>query len=102
MRQRYKAIGQLDYEFEELALDDSDNLYNGSALIVYEYEEGDSSVGDRGGFNWHIEDITLEIGEYKLSINWQQNRDLFRAIEKSIMIKFSEDIYDCIKSNAEL
>jgi hypothetical protein len=41
MRQRYKTNGQLDYEFEELALDDSDNLYNGSALIVYEYESAD-------------------------------------------------------------
>lgn len=102
MKQRYKTSGQLDYEFEELALDDSDNLYNGSALIVYEYESADPEVGIFGGFAWNVDDITLEIGGYKLAIDWRHNQSLFAALEKAIIKQYGDHVASDVERHAEL
>jgi hypothetical protein len=103
MKQRFKTSGQMDYEFEELSLDDGDNLYNGSALIVYEYEPSDPDVGIfSAGFGWHVDDITLEIGGHKIAIDWKRNQSLFDDIEKAIIKQYGDHISSKVESHAEL
>ena len=101
MKHRYLTEGQFDYKFEDLSLNDSDNLYNGSALIEYDYDEGDLSVGVYGGFAWDASQLTLEILDTQLEINEKQHAALYKAIEKALRDQYGDHIQSRCENHAE-
>jgi len=101
MRKRYNQTGVVTIKYEDLNLGDSDNLYDGTATVDYEYLEGDPSVGVRDGFEWNITGLTIqvpvgndiEVDEAKNPVLWLT---LITALEKEysdhIQLKIERDL----------
>ena len=53
--------GRSDYKFEEIEIDDSGNLYNGCVELDWEYESADKDVGYRGGFDYRVTRVWVNI-----------------------------------------
>ena len=98
MKHHYETSGQFDYKFEELQIDDSGNIFDGSCVVVWEYDRGDSSVGINSGFTYHVENISIEI---PVGHPWvvPETLPLYTAIAKSL--EDDSHVYALIEKDAE-
>lgn len=73
-------MNSMDYEFDELEI--GSNVFGGYAHVSYEREPPDPDVGHRGGYNWSIENIYLNI-----PIPWEipAETTLYKAVYSQLM-----------------
>lgn len=84
MKTSYPREGSFVYDFDELEIDNSGNVYEGRCVISWEYENDDESSGYRGGFSFVAEDIEVKIPIDQPPWLVPKHNPMHKAIEKAI------------------
>ena len=101
MKRKYIPDGDFRYEFEELSIDDSENLFDGSCNVTWEYESGDMSVGVHDGFSFYVDDIYIQIPNDKPAWLVPKSCPLYDSIAKAIEKENGDHILGIIERKAE-
>ena len=98
-KQKYPDDGSFDFQYEDLALDDTDNLYCGEVTIDWKHDCDDPSVGYRGGFSFEVTTATIQIPINNEFVVDPKSR-LFEAIAEAI--EKDPAMLDVVERHAEL
>jgi hypothetical protein len=101
MKRSYIPEGDFRYKFEEIALDDTDNIYNGSCNITWDYDSGDMSVGVHAGFAFEIDEIYVQIPIDKPEWLLPKSSPFYEALAKAIEKQCEDHILGIIERKAE-